>query len=142
MCEDNDFQDRLTEFPDLTAELVKRHFVFPFWVHKFVLYGKTTFYVFHSPMLPYFPFPYVTFPNDTVGTTIENIELALPALGAADDGNWIIERINRTNADRYYKIHHNSGISDKCPRSGFYAKLQDIADNRRLSGFHNSLTCT
>jgi hypothetical protein len=133
------YEDRLPEFPDLTAEQVRDGFRLNWWGHKFVRSGVTVFYVNHAAQLTG---ENARFPNDNVGASLAAVEAQIPSspLGATDDSNWIIQRIGGTIASRSFNIHHNPNVRDKCPPSGSYASLQCIADNRCLTQMHNTNT--
>ena len=111
------------------------------WVHRFLSGGVYTFQVNHVATM--FG-EEARMPNDNVGySLIATAEsTGLGALGPGTGSNWYIQRINGTSSIRYFKIHHDSTVPDKCPSSGAsYADIATIVSNQCMSYFYNNGTC-
>ena len=111
------------------------------WVHRFLSGGVYTFQVNHVATMTG---EEARMPNDSVGyafiATAESTGLG--ALGPGTGSNWCIQRINGGAVTRYFKIHHDSTVPDKCPSTGAgYADIATIVTNQCLSYFYNDGTC-
>lgn len=133
------YENRFPEFPNLPEDEIVLLARLPWWAHKFVQAGVTVFYVNHAIQMAG---EVARFPNDNLGASLADVEAQLPLspLGAADNSNWIIQRKNSTMASRYYILHHNPDVTDKCPPSSSYSSLECIADNHCLTTMHNTNT--